>query len=445
MISWIEHKGIFIHECPLPGERRADHVVPAHPNGVRVSRRRWLVVYATRGFRGVDDDRSIVYQLRDGGFDGPVIKEGMLARSIDDWDPLGDGSQYVRQFGHPVAFGVPKGAVLGGRPAVSANVFVAKWRVCARVLIRDGGYLLWNRHPAELTRQTQAVQWMQFRLNEAEDDIEILQPAQQLRQKGYETGPAFCAADVAYMNQSYVQAVPFNASGTEWMDVNHFDHKDMHHREGGWIAPLRYRFGETRGLYEWVQIGPLIGPGLFEGSIAPYHGDWVIAGRPIKGGPIGWVRTGDPFGSTPEVVYPAEPTTNAPLTIYHYADGVVRLLTGDRNVSPYDNGRNPLYCWEIDPDREFGASNRRVAFDTYAAGVPIPTEHHPLVDMAKLLPHSGGNTQIIAHRVRTCALLANDPEYGRLRRLMPGDFDATAIYWARIHYSEEFPGQWEFE
>ncbi len=145
------------------------------------------------------------------------------------------------------------------------------------------------------------------------------------------------------------------------------------------------------------------------------------------------------------MVNPSEPTTNAPLTIYNYADGVARLLTGDRNVSPHNNGRNPLYCWEIDPDHGFGASNRRTVFDTYAAGVPIPAEHHPLVDMAKLLPHSGGSTQIIVHRVRTCALLANDPEYGRLRRLTPEDFDATAIYWARVHYSEEFPGQWEFE
>ena len=80
---------------------------------------------------GVDDDRSIVYQLRSGAPDGPVVKEGFLARSINDWEPLGDGKKYVRQFGHPVAFGVPKGALIGGKPAAHGNVFVAK---CAALL-----------------------------------------------------------------------------------------------------------------------------------------------------------------------------------------------------------------------------------------------------------------------------------------------------------------------
>ena len=44
----IEPEGFLIRDCGLPGETRADDVVPAHPNGIPVSRNRWLLVYATR-------------------------------------------------------------------------------------------------------------------------------------------------------------------------------------------------------------------------------------------------------------------------------------------------------------------------------------------------------------------------------------------------------------
>ena len=97
----------------MPGEGRATGAVPAHPNGIRVGRERWLVLYATRCFRGVDDDFSICWQLRRGAPVGEVVREGILARSADDWDALGDGRRWVRQHGHPVAFGVPKGALIG--------------------------------------------------------------------------------------------------------------------------------------------------------------------------------------------------------------------------------------------------------------------------------------------------------------------------------------------
>ena len=193
MIEQIEHRGKLIHECGLPGETRADDVFPAHPNGIQVSARRFLLVYATRTYRGGDDDLSIVYQLRDGAYDGPVLAEGMLAKSVNDWDPFDDGSAYVRQHGHPVAFGVPRGALIKGRPAPNANVFVVKWRVCARVIDPATGFLVASGTHPDLSERTQGVEWVQLRLNDAEDNIEIVQPAQPLRQRGYEEGDAFCS------------------------------------------------------------------------------------------------------------------------------------------------------------------------------------------------------------------------------------------------------------
>lgn len=63
-IESIEHKGMLIYECGIPGETRKEDVFPAHPNGIPVSKNRWLLVYATRSYRGNDDDNSIIYQLR---------------------------------------------------------------------------------------------------------------------------------------------------------------------------------------------------------------------------------------------------------------------------------------------------------------------------------------------------------------------------------------------
>ena len=128
-------------------------------NGIQVSRDRWLIVYATRRFRGNDDDASIVFQVRKDAPDGDLIKEGMLVPSHDEWDPLGDGSRHVKQHGHPVAFGVPRGARIAGKPAPSANVFVLKWRQVARVLDHERNYLENEIAHPELRARTHTVEW----------------------------------------------------------------------------------------------------------------------------------------------------------------------------------------------------------------------------------------------------------------------------------------------
>ena len=113
----IKHRGILVSACSIEGERREDDVFPAHPNGIRLSRTRFLLLYATRGFRGTDEDRSIIYQVRADSFEGQVLKEGILARASDHWIPFDDGQSYHLDNGHPVAFGVPKGALIHGKPA----------------------------------------------------------------------------------------------------------------------------------------------------------------------------------------------------------------------------------------------------------------------------------------------------------------------------------------
>jgi hypothetical protein len=400
-----------------------------------------MLVYATRGFRGVDDDLSIIYQLRADSPEGRVLKEGAFAKTQSDWDPLGDGNKnHVKQHGHPVAFGVPRGALIHSQPAPSANVFVVKWRKKARDLDPANNYLTGRTTDLDIDSKTQTVEWVQCRLNAAENDLEILRPAGQFRQKGYESGKKFCQAPIEFINQSFVQAVPFNADCTEWADCDHFDR--MH------LACLKYRFNPKAGLYEWVEMGPLLDSGrktgLMEASLARWRGDWIIAGRRETGAGVTWFRSNDPFGkSAPSAVDTDAPKMNAPLTAYTWADGALRLFGGDPSVSPYKNGRDPLYCWDVDPDRGFVATNRRVIFDTFEARLPIRKESSPKIDMCKLLP-AMGKTQIIAYRV---SLRAFDHPYKGQPTIPLASAEekaACAIYYSKITYTEPAAPAWEF-
>ena len=453
MIESIVPRGCLIFECQQPGETRADNVFPAHPNGIPVSRNRWLLLYATRGWRCVDDDLSIVYQLREDSPDGGLIKEGMLSRSRNDWDPFGDGTKTVLQHGHPVLFGVPKGARIGGKIRENANVFVAKWRrKSPGNLDPESGTI--ERDKTMWTR-TQAVEWTQFRLNDTEDDIEILQPKRILRQKGYESGDAFCSRpELKWMNQSFVQSVPFNSSCTEWVDVNHFD--------GGRIAAVKYRYDSRKGIYDWVETGPVSDVtdwDQIEAGIARAGRDWIICSRATRetgGGhrienATGWFRTADPFTDMPEPVWSSEPATTSPRTLYTCPDGVLRLFAGDPVISPYKLGRNPLYCWDVDP-YAFLPSGRRTIFDAVARGI-LPAETCPTVDMCKLLPHTGGREQWLLWRVRTRNVMHGykDLEEGAkvasaygLPPIREEWKKPHGIYCGVIRYTHDLPGMWEY-
>jgi len=437
MIESIEPLGVVIDECTVPGETRADDVVPAHPNGIQLSRDRWLVLYASRGFRGLDDDRSIIFQLRLGSPLGAIIKEGCFAQTIDDWQPIDDGKKYVKQFGHPVGFGVPKGALINGKPAPHANVFAATWRVNPRILDPSGKYLMyWDEiQPPPVD----CVEWIQFRLNERENDLEIIQPATRLRERGYEAGPAFCRHESAkVMNQSFVQPVPLNTSADEWIAVEHFGHR---------LAAVRFTFDRALGRYAWTQTGPVLNDGnalgLIEASTLRFGSDFLISGRTPWGDlRLAWMRTSDPFGKPPAMLLNGDIKSDSPQTSYAFPDGVVRVMTGDQSISPYRQLRCPLYMWDIDPAHDLHASNRRVVFDTVAAGLPLPLATNPTIDMAKLLPHGGGREGFILHRVRPDSM--NFPSVVTPNVITPEEKRACAIYGVKVVYDQAYEGEWRF-
>jgi hypothetical protein len=135
----------------------------------------------------------------------------------------------------------------------------------------------------------------------------------------------------------------------------------------------------------------------------------------------------------------------APLSAYRGADGMLRLFSGDRRRSPYGAGRDPLYAWSIDPDAGFRADEPQVVMDVLASGVPIRREHGPIADMAKLLPHAGGDAQWLVHRVRSAALAVSEADLGGPPHpLTPEAFNATAVYAAQLRFAEPAPPTWSF-
>jgi len=445
VIDSIVPRGKLVHECRLPGEGRELNVYPAHPNAAQLSEDRWLLIFSTRASRGNDDEKSIVYQVRAGSVEGPVLNEGWIRRSVDDWDPLSDGKKYVRQHGHPTVFGVPRGALIDGTRVAHENIFVCMWRTVARWIDPALNYLQDPSELPDLARQTQKVEWLQFRLNDAGDDIEVIVPSAQLRQKGFEAGERICAnGKVENMNAGFVCAVAANSLRSEWICCHHVNigadpRQALGGQVGAGLVPLRFEFDPASGRYEWVEVGRRVIPGLYESSTIRWGGEWIVCGRRYAHDVVGWVRGADLFDGEFEMELPADQPNRAPVSCYLCPDGVIRRLGGCVERSPYESHRDPIYAVEIDPRNCFSASGHEIIFDGRAAGLPM--QGGPLIDFPKLVSHAGGRVQTVLYRARSQML--NDPKRPE-RHLLQDEIDASGIYFSQVYYDREYPGAWSF-
>ena len=452
MICDIASRGYYIDQCRLAGESKADECVPAQHNTIQLSRDRWFIIFETRGFRGLDDNRSIVYQVRKDAPHGRVLAEGILDKAVQDWDPAGDGSHYVKLCNHSVVFGVPKGAVIDGRPVRHAGVFAASWRTNPRVLDRERDYLLQEqevRIPPDLYRNY----WVQFRLNEAEDDIEIISPVAPLREKGFENAISICRHEhLVLMNQGYVVPVPYNRDRSDWVFLLHW---------GGGVhdpdcvcTPIRFRYNDSTGLYDWAETGPILdGPGemgVFEGGIAPYGDEWLVSARIVPRRFSGnvWFRTDDLFGTAPEPVFSDSFSSTCPRTTYRFPDGTIRICTTEQEHSPYKHlpdVRIPLHLLDIDPDDGYRVTESRVVFYSIKEGLPIAVDAAPTIHFCRLLPHRGGRTGYLTYFVRPRTLKHPKPA-GRYKGLLkPEEMLASGVYWSEITYDRDYPPEWTFQ
>lgn len=442
MIEKIAYKGPFITDIDIDGERKGDGIIPAHPGCCQLSKDRFLVLVATLDPAGWDSNHSIIYQIRSRAPDGSIVKEGILASVTDGWDPLGNGLSLHRPLGMGVPFGVPKGAICNGKAASNANVFAIKWY--RRGFLRVGDELLSLTEAeqrghlpggAELHGRTMRVDWAQVRLNDTDDDLEILQPPQTLRQKGFDTDDPFCDLGPGrQMNHSMVPPVPMDDDCREWVE-----YATIQGQEGGSAfgasAPIRYAFNDETGLYEWAQTGrqfldPDL-PFLCESSIVRLDDDWLIAFRTQSPGVTYWFRCDDPFGKLGDPR--TTPCFPGPRHVYRYPDGVVRILA---NALQCNRWRQRLCIWDVDTDR-IELSNERVILDSVDEGLPFS---NPGLDMSKLCSNQG-RRQLIIFRTITLKQTARgsaDPPF------TPAEHAAAGVYHAEINYAEDVPDRWDF-
>ena len=436
----ISYHGAFITDTPLPGERKADGIIPAHPGGgaMQLSADRWIIFFANLDPRGWDANHSILYQLRAGAPDGRVIAWGVIDSSIEDWDPLERGDRYYKACGMPIAFGVPKGATHRGAPISHANVFAVKWYRYAQ-LQRDGMLVQPNDDPAgpwpeafrwpegfDVQARTFRLEWMQFRLNDDETDIEPLTQPAVLRQRGYEAGDAFCnLGSGVQVNHAMKPPVKADPAGAEWVDVNGFS---------AGAAAVRYSFNPGIGLYEWTHTGPLVvlpGRTFAECSVNRIGEDWIIAARSITpDGNTCWFRTDDLFRTFGRPVLTR--SAPGPRIAFLCGDGRLRLFGNTVN-------RSPLFCWDVNHE-DFSLADPRTILDAAAVGLPF---HFPFVDMAKLSPVYADNRQLLLYRMITRRQTACHCDGGH--DVSPDEHEQAGIYASEFVYSDVVEPAWRFD
>lgn len=447
MLKQIRYEGPLITDVDVDGEGKGDGIIPAHASGAMpLSRDRWIIFVSTLDTRGWDAVRSIVYQLREGGPAGLVLREGLLIEAERGWRPEPGGPTFRKVFGMPMAFGVPKGARRSGRSMPNENVFAVK---CYRRVIeeRDGRIVARDHSPdslrsqAELTRRYQRVEWLQFRLNDAEDDIEIIQPRRTLMQLGYDDESEFCELGPGhYMNHAMTPPVAADPSCLTWYECDTFAFDEVSGRHGhGQIAPVEYTWNAQTGLYEWTRVGSLhIIPGraIGEASISRWDEDWVVAARSnCIDGSTAWYRTADLFAGL------GEPTlrdgTWGPRHSYRCADGALRIFLNDQSRSPYGQKRNPLYMIRVDPVT-FDYGDPVVVLDAEQADLGLV---NPFLDMAKLCPGEGDHQRLVFRTIS--ASMTTGPASGAPPPT-EAEMAVAGIHCAALVYDEPSDSQWAF-
>ncbi len=414
----VRYLGPLITNTTVPGERKSDGKIPGHPGGgaLRVAEDRWIIFFATLDIAGSDCNRSILYQVRADAPDGPLLNEGVIERSSEDWDPLGRGDRLIKSCGMPIAFGVPKGATLAGKPMPNANVFVVKWYRWAH--LRQDNKILNPSHSRDqwedglaVKQQTLRVEWMQFRLNDSENDIDPMTEACVLKQKGYEDDEAFCSLgpDIQ-MNHAMKAPVAEDASCQTWMSCDTFAPYKNAYMDHGEVAPVRFTFDTKSGLYQWTDTGRAVKlPGriIGEACVNRVHEEYFISLRCFeyngRSSETAWVKTDDLFNTWGKPTF--SPAPSVPRMSFMCGDGLLRLFCNAPDPA-YTNSdqdsRAVLGCWDVDT-QTLRPNRSRMLINGHEMGWGFSD---PVIDMAKLCPPQG-RRQLLLFRVIDRSYTAN--------------------------------------
>ena len=211
----LDYRGKLVHRFRTAGEAGTDGVFPRHVGGLQLSRDRFLLLLTSGGWRGSDDNRGTLYQIRAGGYDGELLREGVLRATTDDWHARTDGRVYSRQTISPLGFGVPAGALIDGQVPAHAGLFTFMWTRVARPLDPDTGWLALETIEEGRNRldATALVEWTQLRFDPATDAFAPVVAMQPLRQKGYGLGYTCCErAEIRRVITGMVNPVPIDAA-----------------------------------------------------------------------------------------------------------------------------------------------------------------------------------------------------------------------------------------
>ncbi|MHC4874833.1 MAG: hypothetical protein ACYTFY_23560, partial [Planctomycetota bacterium] len=176
---------------------------------------------------------------------------------------------------------------------------------------------------------------------------------------------------------------------------------------------------------------------LSEASINQYNDEWIISLRSSSmGAQTGWIKCTDPFGKLPSPVFCEVPSTYGPRLSLMCPDGILRIATGDINISPYKEKRNPLYLWNVDAEN-FNVSNKLTIYDSRESKIPL---RNPMIDYPILFPYHNGK-QVLAFRK---TVPNNNYDSDRGPALSAEELEHSGSYYSEIEYSQTFENQWDF-
>jgi len=429
MINEIRYRGVLIPEAAVEGERSCDGMMPNYAQGMQGARDRWLVLFDTVDCHGRDCWRTIFYQIREGAPDGRVITEEVLV-PMDPIDVLPDGTELLRSNGQPSVFGVPKGALINGAVPDHANVFAVTSFGCV-VERKDGELQRVNQRPGLDSAVIEPYhEIMHVRLNDAEDDIEIISPRRRMQ-----------PADGSVVHgHGWAQPIPDNAEHTVWLDSfsGRGDEADrvISHRVGA----IRHTWNPGAREYEWTATGPIVevkeGLRVSETNLVKLgEADYALAVRSFnQGGHTYWYRTSDPFAAWGEWI--ETPDTVGQRYAFLCGDGVLRVFLNRQDITPYGDRRNPLYTFDVAPDG-FVYSNRRVVMDARELGLPLSV---PFLDHVHLYEPIG-DRQIMSVRTITCAQVWRQDDSANPS---PQEMEAAGIHYVEIVYDKPCKPRWQF-
>lgn len=405
------YKGPFIIESDLFGESKRDFAVPNYATGLRLSTDRWLIVYDTVDSRGADFWRSVMYQIRADAPDGRIVKSGFIAE-LEVLDSLvGDRYPCWKGYGNPNVFGMPclshgvSSSPTPGLVAISYN---------SRIELMVDGRLV--QYLPTLTphwpKDVSADEWFdvlarlgsprlmrQYRFNPVTDELVPVSPAKPC--------PIVQPVRLCHDLQGIINwgnPVRMDEHGLSWLEVL------VDPTEDSLLVMRRYDFDTAAGLYHMTdkvmqhQERPDFRAG--EPSLAQIGpNDWMVAARCFRNsGNTLLYRTADPMTSLGPATELA--TTFGQRMLYRFADGSIRLTLNHQKESPYQDRRNPLYCYRIDPDT-LQAVEKSTVFDSRAAGLDL---HIPFVDHTHLFePHRPG-AQLLTFRLIAEGMVWNRPD-----------------------------------